>query len=206
MVRECSKLMLRAYNAEADVLVKNMRPHKLAVAIDRLNRSRTIERLGQTMSTPGHRCRGRRDTNDRFRRARGRSGVAARLGQRLSDLFIGDIRELSSALGDELVAPSAQFLAVGQHVGETKLASNRTGHVGLQFALLDEADDGGAAQSEGLRSLPRGDLLVAVRMLIDWPWLSACTTRLRISYSCSVSSTRSCSPVPDRKNAGSRAP
>lgn len=51
MVREFSKLMLRAYNAEADVLVKNMKPHKLASAIDRLNKSRsTIERLGQTMS------------------------------------------------------------------------------------------------------------------------------------------------------------
>lgn len=51
MVREFSKLMLRAYNAEADVLVKNMKPHKLASAIDRLNKSRaTIERLGQTMA------------------------------------------------------------------------------------------------------------------------------------------------------------
>jgi Domain of unknown function (DUF4041)/T5orf172 domain len=51
MVREYSKLMLRAYNAEADNLVRSLRPYKLATAIDRLNKvALTIERLGKTMS------------------------------------------------------------------------------------------------------------------------------------------------------------
>lgn len=51
MVRDFSKLMLRAYNAEADNCVRSMRPHRLASSIDRLNKSReTIARLGNTMS------------------------------------------------------------------------------------------------------------------------------------------------------------
>ncbi|MEV5830385.1 DUF4041 domain-containing protein [Spirillospora sp. NPDC052242] len=50
MVRDFSKLMLRAYNAEADNLVRTMRPYKLQAAIDRLDKSaQTIERLGKTM-------------------------------------------------------------------------------------------------------------------------------------------------------------
>jgi soluble cytochrome b562 len=51
MVRDISKLMLRAFNAEADNLVRTMKPHKLSSAIDRLNKvAETIERLGKTMS------------------------------------------------------------------------------------------------------------------------------------------------------------
>ena len=51
MVRDFSKLMLRAYNAEADNCVRSMRPHRLTSSIERLNKSReTIARLGNTMS------------------------------------------------------------------------------------------------------------------------------------------------------------
>ncbi|MFG3343140.1 DUF4041 domain-containing protein [Glycomyces sp. NPDC048151] len=50
MVREFSKLMLRAYNADADSLVRTMRPYKLDSAVDRLQKTReTIIRLGSTM-------------------------------------------------------------------------------------------------------------------------------------------------------------
>lgn len=50
MVRDFSKLMLRAYNAEADNAVRTMRPHRLASLVDRLDKSRqTIARLGATM-------------------------------------------------------------------------------------------------------------------------------------------------------------
>ncbi|KOX16347.1 hypothetical protein ADL05_12470 [Nocardiopsis sp. NRRL B-16309] len=50
MVRDFSKLMLRAYNAEADSLVRSMKPYKLASATDRLGKTReTIARLGKTM-------------------------------------------------------------------------------------------------------------------------------------------------------------
>jgi hypothetical protein len=50
MVRDFSKLMLRAYNAEAEALIKNMKPYKLAAAIDRLNKTaEIIERLCRTM-------------------------------------------------------------------------------------------------------------------------------------------------------------
>ncbi|MFF3447736.1 DUF4041 domain-containing protein [Streptomyces sp. NPDC002667] len=50
MVRDFSKLMLRAYNAEADYAVRSMRPHRLSSLVDRLFKSReTIARLGATM-------------------------------------------------------------------------------------------------------------------------------------------------------------
>jgi hypothetical protein len=51
MVREYSKLMLRAFNAEADTLVRWLKPYKLDGALNRLERvSQTIERLGKTMN------------------------------------------------------------------------------------------------------------------------------------------------------------
>lgn len=50
MIREYSRLMLRAYNAEADNLVRGLKPYKLPTALDRLDKiALTIERLGKTM-------------------------------------------------------------------------------------------------------------------------------------------------------------
>ncbi|HEX5540494.1 MAG TPA: DUF4041 domain-containing protein [Micromonospora sp.] len=50
MVRDFSKLMLRAYNAEADNLVRGLKPYKLESAIERLGRvAATIAKLGKTM-------------------------------------------------------------------------------------------------------------------------------------------------------------
>lgn len=62
MVRDFSKLMLRAYNAEADNLVRGLKPYKLDAAVDRLTKVvATIARLGQTMdihiSGPYHELR-----------------------------------------------------------------------------------------------------------------------------------------------------
>ena len=51
MVNEVSKLMLRAYNADADQQVRTMRAHKLDSALTRLDTTRnTIARLGTTMN------------------------------------------------------------------------------------------------------------------------------------------------------------
>ncbi|MGY1409367.1 DUF4041 domain-containing protein [Luteimonas sp. A611] len=51
MIRDYSKLMLRAFNAEADVLVRGLKPYALPAAIDRLEKvSKTIQRPGKTMS------------------------------------------------------------------------------------------------------------------------------------------------------------
>ncbi len=51
MVRDFSKLMLRAYNAEADTLVRGLKPYKVAASIERLSKVReTIAKLGATMS------------------------------------------------------------------------------------------------------------------------------------------------------------
>ncbi|MGW5230401.1 DUF4041 domain-containing protein [Nocardia niigatensis] len=50
MIREYSTLMLRAYNAEADNLIRAMKPYKLANAIDRLDKlAASLNRLGETM-------------------------------------------------------------------------------------------------------------------------------------------------------------
>ena len=50
MVRDFSKLMLRAYNAEADNCVRTMKPHRLSSSIDRLDKARdSIAKLGATM-------------------------------------------------------------------------------------------------------------------------------------------------------------
>lgn len=62
MVRDFSKLMLRAYNAEADAQIRTMRPYRLRSATERLEKSVTaIARLGKTMDiriTPAyHRLR-----------------------------------------------------------------------------------------------------------------------------------------------------
>lgn len=62
MLRDYTKLMLRAYNAEADTCVRIMRPHRLAASIDRLTKAReAIAKLGRTMqirvSEPYHRAR-----------------------------------------------------------------------------------------------------------------------------------------------------
>ncbi len=50
MVRDFSKLLLRAFNAEADNLVRGLKPYKLEAAIERLTKvAEVIERLGKTM-------------------------------------------------------------------------------------------------------------------------------------------------------------
>jgi hypothetical protein len=51
MVRETGKLMLRAYNAEADNLVRSLKPYKLDSALNRLEKTAgVITKLGKTMS------------------------------------------------------------------------------------------------------------------------------------------------------------
>jgi hypothetical protein len=51
MIRDYSKLMLRAYNNEADNAVRTLKPYALPAAKDRLAKSReTIAKLGKTMN------------------------------------------------------------------------------------------------------------------------------------------------------------
>ncbi|MFN3602324.1 MAG: DUF4041 domain-containing protein [Dietzia sp.] len=51
MVNDISKLMLRAYNAEADNMVRGMKPYKLNAAKERLDKvATTIAKLGASMS------------------------------------------------------------------------------------------------------------------------------------------------------------
>jgi hypothetical protein len=51
MINETSRLMLRAYNAEAENCVGRVQPHRLHTTIERLDKvAHTIARLGKTMS------------------------------------------------------------------------------------------------------------------------------------------------------------
>jgi DNA repair exonuclease SbcCD ATPase subunit len=51
MIRDFSKLMLRAFNSEVDDIVLTLKPYKLKNALDRLKKiADTIEKLGTTMS------------------------------------------------------------------------------------------------------------------------------------------------------------
>ena len=51
MIKEFSKLMLRAYNGEVDDAIRTLKPFKLQAAIDRVNKvEKSIEKLGKTMS------------------------------------------------------------------------------------------------------------------------------------------------------------
>jgi Domain of unknown function (DUF4041)/T5orf172 domain len=51
MIKEVSKLMLRAYNGEVDDAIRTLKPYKLEAAIDRLSKVRgSIEKLGKSMS------------------------------------------------------------------------------------------------------------------------------------------------------------
>lgn len=50
MVKEFSKLMLRAYNGEIDDTIRTLKPFKLQAAVDRVNKvEQSIEKLGKTM-------------------------------------------------------------------------------------------------------------------------------------------------------------
>jgi hypothetical protein len=50
MISQTSKLMLRAYNGEADTLVRGMRPYRLEASLDKLNKSvALIAKLGASM-------------------------------------------------------------------------------------------------------------------------------------------------------------
>ena len=51
MIKEFSKLMLRAYNGEVDDAIRTLKPYKMQAAIDRVDKvEKSIEKLGLTMS------------------------------------------------------------------------------------------------------------------------------------------------------------
>ena len=50
MIKEFSKLMLRAYNGEVDDAIRTLKPFKFQAAVDRVNKvEQSIEKLGKTM-------------------------------------------------------------------------------------------------------------------------------------------------------------
>lgn len=52
MVNETGKLMLNAYNADVDNVIRTLKPYKLPAAVDRLNKTRDkIAKLGRSMQT-----------------------------------------------------------------------------------------------------------------------------------------------------------
>lgn len=61
------------------------------------------------------------------------SGVASSARQRLGDLVVGEVLQLGGTLGNEAITAGPKLLAVGQHVGKTKLPANRAGNVGMKL-------------------------------------------------------------------------
>jgi hypothetical protein len=129
--------------------------------------------------------------------------LAASLGQQGGNLIRIRVVVLHRALGEELVAASATLLAIGQYIGQAKLAANRPWYMSRELSTVDELTTVGRLNPRISAACCAEISWSRVRMLIDCPWLSAWTTRLRIACSCSVSSTLSCSSAPLRKKTGS---
>jgi hypothetical protein len=145
MVRDLSKLMLRAYNAEADNCVRTLRPHTLHSAIDRLVKARTtIAKLGAIMSIqisdPYHTLRVRElqltadylakvaEEKERIRaeREREREAAARRDFEREMERLLKEQTHCTSAL--------ARLRAIGDTAGAAELTA--------KLVQIDEAITG----------------------------------------------------------------
>ena len=132
MINETSKLMLRAYNAEADVLVRGMRPYKLDSAISRLTKTaQSIERLGKTMSI---------EINDEYERLRGKE-------LELTADYINKVAEEKEREREEKARLREEAAAQREMQREKeKLEKERTHYANALAALEAKGDTAGAAR------------------------------------------------------------
>lgn len=132
MVNETSKLMLRAYNAEADVLVRGMRPYKLDSAISRLTKTaQSIERLGKTMSI---------EINDEYERLR-------RKELELTADYINKVAEEKEREREEKARLREEAAAQREMQREReKLEKERTHYANALAALEAKGDTAGATR------------------------------------------------------------
>jgi hypothetical protein len=132
MVRDFSKLLLRAYNAEADNLVRGLKPYKLDAAVERLTKvATTIMRLGKTMNIR---------ISDSYHRLRIRE-------LELTSDYLAKVAEEKEREREEkgrLREERAAQLEMERE--KARLEKERQHYVNARQALLDKGDTEGAAR------------------------------------------------------------
>ena len=134
MVREFSKLMLRAYNNEADNAVRSMKPYTLDSSIARLQKAReTITRLGGTMNIM---------VTDPYHRLRVEE-------LELTADYLAKVAEQKDREREERARLREEQIARREYEREQeRLRKELTHYETAITALRGRGDDGGAAQAE----------------------------------------------------------
>ncbi|MGY1810649.1 DUF4041 domain-containing protein [Blastococcus sp. SYSU D00669] len=132
MVRDFSKLLLRAYNAEADNLVRGLKPYKLDAAIERLTKvATTIMRLGKTMDIR---------ISDAYHRLRIRE-------LELTADYVAKVAEEKEREREEKARLREERAAQQEMEREkARLEKERQHYLNARQALLDKGDPDGAAR------------------------------------------------------------
>ena len=134
MVREFSKLMLRAYNNEADNAVRSMKPYTLDSSVARLQKAReTITRLGGTMNIM---------VTDTYHRLRVEE-------LELTADYLAKVAEQKDREREERARLREEQIARREYEREQERLHKELTHYQTAItALRDRGDDGGAAQAE----------------------------------------------------------
>ena len=134
MVREFSKLMLRAYNNEADNAVRSMKPYTLESSVARLQKAReTITRLGGTMTIM---------VTDSYHRLRVEE-------LELTADYLAKVAEAKDREREERARLREEQIARREYEREQeRLRKELTHYETAITALRDRGDEGGAAQAE----------------------------------------------------------
>ena len=135
MVREFSKLMLRAYNNEADNAVRSMKPYTLESSVARLQKAReTISRLGGTMHIR---------ITDRYHGLR-----VEELG--LTADYLAKLAEEKEREREERARLREEEIARREYEREQERLRKEYAHYeATAAALRQQGDHGGAAHAEG---------------------------------------------------------
>ncbi len=134
MVREFSKLMLSAYNNEADNAVRSMKPYTLDSSIARLQKAReTITRLGGTMNIM---------VTDPYHRLRVEE-------LELTADYLAKVAEQKDREREERARLREEQIARREYEREQERLREELAHYETAItALRDRGDEGGAAQAE----------------------------------------------------------
>jgi hypothetical protein len=142
MVRDFSKLLLRAYNAEADNLVRSLKPYKVDASIERLTKvATTIMRLGKSMDIR---------ISDAYHRVRIRE-------LELTSDYLAKVAEEREREREEKARLREERAAQLEMEREkARLEKERQHYANARQALLDKGDaDGAARLQEKLEEIGR---------------------------------------------------
>jgi Domain of unknown function (DUF4041)/T5orf172 domain/Protein of unknown function (DUF2510) len=134
MVREFSKLMLRAYNNEADNAVRSMKPYTLESSMARLQKAReTITRLGGTMNIR---------VTDSYHRVRVEE-------LELTADYLAKVAEEKDRAREERARLREEEIARREYEREQERLRKELAHYETAIAALrGQGDDAGAGQAE----------------------------------------------------------